>query len=448
MIFDEMPDDSKPMVLFNTGTFLDLMAGYFVLGKDGKFYLNGGMGSFITGIHGRGNTHKSSLGDSFIDGLMRIYTDAHGVCIDTEYSKDKRRSTSFTKGQLFGDVDIYDRYRLYSDPDYTLNKVWEIVKQIAAAKVANKKDMMFTSPFFDYDGKLIMTWKPTVLFLDSFSQLKSDVEHDALDDKDLEDGKNKTLWLDDGNKKTLLLTQLNKYAARYGIIIVATAHTGDNISLDTYTPPSKELLFQKQKDKIKNVGSKFVTLTHVLAQIQSCKLCHDTAKSPLYKHGDTGNDDLHELEVITSRNKVSPAGISVPFVVSQTHGLLNEVTYLNFLRNNAYVGLDGGSSKPKHACVWLPDVKFTRNDVREQFMSNYELCRAIELVAQYRYIQLSWNLQNLPVDFKRTPEQVFDLLNKNSGRMKDILNTTGHWRYNNAKGDREYLSLFDVIGQL
>jgi hypothetical protein len=445
-IFESLYGDSPPLVLFNTGTMFDLMAGSYTIGSDGNFYLNGGLGTYITGLHGRGNTYKSTFTDSLIVGMLRNYKDIQCFCMDTENSKDKKRIMSFMNSGLANVEDLSNRFHLKSGPEWTINAVWEFVKQICDLKEKNKKDLMVKTKFLDYKGNAISMWTPTILWIDSFSQLKSDAEKDILDKRDFENAKNKTLYMDDGNKKTMLLAALNKMCSTYGIIIVTTAHTGDNFSMDSFAPPSKELLYQKQNDKIKNVGSKFTTLTHLLAQVQSCRTCVDSNKKPLYCSGQTSNNDLNELSIIISRNKVGASGLAVPFIVSQEYGLLNEVSYLHFLRTYDYEGLTGGASKANNSCSWLPDVTFTRNNVREKFSADYKLCRAIELVARYRYIQLSWNLTKLPIDFTRSPEEVFDLLNKQSIKMDDILNTTSNWSY--QKYDRPFMTLFDVIGKI
>jgi hypothetical protein len=454
-VFESLYGDSPPLTLFNTGTLFDLMAGAYTVGSDGKFYLNGGLGNFITGLHGRGNTFKSTLTDALVMGVLRNYDDVQCFCVDTEHSKDKARIMSFVNSGIFEPTDVSDRFHLKAGPEWTINKVWDLVKQVCELKAKNKKALYQKTNFLDYHGKQMNVWSPTIIWIDSFSQLKSDAEGDILgldadakskkDEREIENKKNKTLYMDDGNKKTMLMAALNKMCAEYGIIITTTAHTGDNFAMDG-APPSKELLHQKQKDKIKGVGSKFTTLTHVLTQVQSCKFCQDSAKKALYCDGATADQDLNELSVVISRNKVGASGISVPFVVSQAHGLLNDVSNLNFLRTYGYEGLTGGASKPNNSCSWLPETTFTRNNVREKFRGDYQLCRAMELVARYRYIQLSWNLSKLPIDFTRPPEQVFDLLTKSSMKMEDILNTTSNWSF--KKRDREFMTLFDIIGQI
>lgn len=446
-MYGNLLQDSNPLVLYNTGTFLDLMAGNYSLGSDDKFYLNGGLGTFITGFHGRGNTYKSTFINSIIMGMLRNYTDVNCIDYDTEHSKDKLRVLEFVKGGMYpsDSNDVAGRYILKAGGEWTLKQLWTDVKVLCELREKHKKELMVDSPFVDYHGKPLRVWRPDVVCIDTLTELKSVAEHDKLGGKDFEDKKNKTVYLDDGNKKTMLLSALNKYCAQYGLVIVCTAHTGDNFSMDN-APPRKELTFQKQNDKIKGVGSKYTTLTHVLAQVASCRLCVDSNKTALYKHGETSDVDLQELQVVISRNKVRASGLMIPFVVSQENGLLNEISYLHFLRAHGYEGLAKGPSAPKNSLVWYPEVKFSRNDIREKLTSDYQLCRALELTAKYRYIQLSWNLKKLPFDFTRTPEQVFDGFMKSKVKMPEILESTSTWNW--QKQERPTLTLFDIIGMI
>ena len=349
MDYGNLIEDSKPLVCYNTGTMYDLIAGSYTIGKDGKFYLNGGMGCFLQGLHAKGNTYKSTLEDSLICGLMKIYPDIRCFTFDTESSKDKHRSTSFTNSPLMNKMNLAERYTLKAGGEWTIDKIFDTIKKIGKMREANKKKEMVQSPFVDYSGNRMMIWKPVVVFIDTFSEMKSGAENANFESRDLEDKKNKMYAMNDGGFKTQMLSMLNKMCGKYGIIMVTTAHTGENRSLDG-SPVSKELLYQKQGDKIKNVGSKYTTINHVLGQIMSCKLAVDSNKTALYKLGQTSDRDLQELQFLTSRNKLQSSGVMVPFIVSQHYGLLNDISNLHFLRSNNYVGLDGGSSKSTHAC--------------------------------------------------------------------------------------------------
>lgn len=456
-------DDSQKKILFNTGTFFDLMSGKYEVGVNNHHLLNGGLGTFVTALHGRGNTYKSTLMDSFIVGILRSYSGIKCFAFDTEYSKDKTRMASFMSDVRFGHDPVLNQISLKSDPSWTTEKTWKFISKICKEREKHRKELMVTTPFLDLDLKPIQLMLPTIIFIDSWSELRSAVERDFFEDDKkgagIEDKKFRTLHMEDGNKKTFFMGALNEYTNQYGVIVTCTARTGNNQSMDN-APPRKELTHQRQGDKIKNVGSKFTTLTHMLTQVMSCRNCVDSSKEAMYKFGDTSAMDLQELEVAISRNKMNPSGLIVPFVVSQSGGLLNDVSYLNFLRrygkNGTCPGLIG-SGRPSYASSWLPEVKFTRNNVREKLLDNYKLSRALELSAKYQFIKISWNTSSLPFDMKKSPEEVFDNLVSSGAEMDDILESTSIWaplpdnkipKVMLGSGGRTYMSLFDILSKV
>ena len=459
-IFDGLMEDSPKKILFNTGTLFDLMTGSYEIGVNGQYFLNGGMGPFIHGLHGRGNMYKSTITDSFEAGIIRAYPDAAMFNFDTEYSKSKDRMASYLAGGLFPEQDIAPRIVLKSHPEWTTEKVWTFVKDICERRQKAHKSIMITTPFLDPGLVPLQVLSPVIVAIDSLSELHTGAMAEFMEKQGFEDKKFRTLYMEDGNKKTILMGMLNEYSSKYGVIVVCTGRTGNNMSMDN-APPRKELLYQKQADKIKDVGAKFTTLTHILSQVMSCRPCIDSSKEAEYPFGDTSAEDLHEVQIIISRNKMNTSGCMVPFVVSQKYGLLNDVSNFHFLKyhgsNGAAPGMLGGG-RSQFSCSWLPDVKFSRKNLREKTMGDYKLCRAIELVARYQYIKMSWNLTGQPVDFSNTAEQVFDKLTSAKADMDDILETTSIWNpspkgskvkkgatIEGAQG-RRFMSLFDILG--
>jgi len=450
-LFRELKEaTAPPIVMFNTGTLYDLQFGTYQMGKDSFFYLNGGMGPFITGLHGIGNTHKSTTIDSLVLGLLRLYPDVDLFVADTEGSKSLERIANFRTELLCNMTeaaveDIMENITVIPPEECGLADIYERLQKIADIKEKNKKDCIVTTPFLDpKTNQFIKTWIPTIFFIDSLTELETDTENTMLD-RGIEHKGNNTIWMVDGNKKTLLLRKLRKLATQYGIHVICTAHTGTNIAMDSFAPPSKQLQYMKQADKLKGVGSKFTFLTANMMQVTS-KFCVDAQKQALYPRGKTMAQDLHEVTIMSQRAKLAPSGISIPYIISQSSGLLSAATHLNYLRVNGYVGLNGGPSKPKHATSWLPDVNFSRKSFREQTQSDYKLARSLELLAQYRYIQLNWNQDKIPINITRTPEEIFDLLQKNTLKMDDVLNSTGYWNYKPT--ERPYLSLLDVLAKI
>ena len=455
-IYADLLMDSAPQFLFNSGSLYDLMTGSFHVCDDGKYRLSGGFGGFITGAHGYGNTYKTTMMQSFVAGAMRIYPEAYEVLVDTEGRKDKTRVAYFNDTILNNpdrDIDITPRISLKGGSEFCINGTWEYVKKLVEIRKKNKKALMVETPFTDIrTGQRALAWEPLIVFIDSLTELESTEEDEMINSAatGIEDGKNKTIWLVDGNKKTVLVRHLRKVAEEYGIIVICTAHTGGNIAMDPRSPPTKQLQHMKQADAMKGVGSRFEFLTQTLVQTRSCAVLTDSAKEPLYPDGPTPDNDLNEVILSVQRNKTNSSGQSVPFVVSQSQGMLNTATNLHYIRSVAdYQGLNGGPSKPKHACVWLPETNFSRKDFRALAASNYELDRAIELTAQFAFIKNNWNLRTLNPGlqqaFQLTPEQIFDKLNSKKANLRQLLQTTGYWTIEGQGSGREYMSIFDFL---
>ena len=150
-----------------------------------------------------------------------------------------------------------------------------------------------------------------------------------------------------------------------------------------------------------------------------------------------------EIDIVIERSKTTSAGNVLPFVATQTSGIMNAVTNYNYLRTNDYDGLTG--NKQKQQVGLLPEVTISRNTIRELSSSKYELRRALEIAAQYCYIRNNWMTNNLPVDFSKPATEFFNMLmsDKNRGLVNDILNTRGYWTY--CKDERKYMDLFEIM---
>ena len=249
----------------------------------------------------------------------------------------------------------------------------------------------------------------------------------------------------DGNKKTIFNRDASTSAGELGISFCLVAQVGDNMSLESYGPVAKEMPHMRQKDKLKNVGSKFLYLTHSVIQPISARPCHDSSKQALYKNGVTSPTDVMQVTASHLRNKLGKSGQIMDFIISQTSGLLPRVTELHYLRETCkYAGLDGGPSAKQHACVLYPGVSFTRNTFRGKVREDYRLARAVELAARYLFIQNNWNLSSLPFDFEIPLERVYDKIMESKDLTIDrVLDSTSYWSY--ADRGREILTWFEIM---
>lgn len=430
---------------YNTGTLFDYHVGSVQHGFDDKFYINGGFGNCITGWSGKGGLFKSTLTVGLVMNAMGIYNDCDGLLDDTEdaISRDPIRIANFSP---YREVNIESSLDIVSGTIYDIDKMTDYIKNLCVQKDKNRKDFIVETPFVDKQGVRKKAWIPTFVVIDSFSELEGATERAMLDEHGITGKKTKTMWMVDGASKTIFIRSMRKYCEKYGICMVLTAHIGKNIEIDTYGPTPKQLQHMNQSDRLKRVGSEFEYLTGLYMQTMKASFIQDSAKNAFYQKGDnTPDTDINEVLAKVIRGKNNISGTILPYVISQTHGLLPEVTNYHYLKINGMFGM--GGSLQKQYMLALPDISISRNTLRELCDSSYELRRALEITAQYLFIKQTWAIDKLPFNFKLSAEELFDkITNSNSIKMEDILNSRGYWTY--LKDDREYMSPFDILMKL
>ncbi len=434
-----------PMHTFNTGTVFDLMTGKAVRGHDNKWYITGGLSNHINGLYGINNCFKSTCMDGLAGRVTAIYG-ADTEIYDTEGSKDMALQDFVRRsGSLGPEIDL-NNVVMFSAAEQSLGKIFSHIKEICETKAKNKKDFIIETPFVDImTGKPQVGWVPTIVYIDSFSEAFSDNEEDLLNKEGIEGGKTQTWAMVDGGKKTVFIRQIRKYCETHGLILICTAHVGGNIDMsNSYLPPPKKSQHMKQSESLKNVGSKFYSLTKTLVNVHSPTILLDGNKEPMYCHGNTPQSDINQVLMKMIRCKSNLSGPSFPMVFSQIHGFLSTVTYYHYLKQNGYRGLVG--NKVSHNCAFKPDISLSRNTLREKAATDYELRRAIELCGQMVFLQNYWiPIPELMDTWNMDPNDFWEALSKkHSAKISDILNSRGYWTPNGV-GERPYMSIFDVM---
>lgn len=435
---------SEETVGFNTGTLFDLASGKFEQGIDGKWILDGGLSSMVAGFVGANGMYKTTFANSLIMRSMGIYDDAECIITDTENTIDRDKERARRMAEEF---DIKDnRIAWLKGVDYDLDSLYRLLKDIAAKKMAKRKEYLITTPFVDYKtGEALKVWKPTYIFIDSLTELVSSAEEELINGEKgvgLGDKASNTVYMLDGNKKTMLIRTLRRLAQRCGLVIVCTGHYDKKIQMDMYSPNPKETQFGKMDYATKGCGPRFKFLTGLYVRTAAA-LLQDSNKGPMYPKGTTPASDINEVQVLLERCKANNSGSIVPFIVSQSTGLLNTVTNYHYLKANNYYGMNG--NKQRQQSVLLPDLTISRNTIRELSEANEQLRRALEVTAQLKFIKNNWVPTNIPCDLSIEPQGLFDKLtsDKNKGLMERVLTSRGYWTY--TKNEKEYLSIFEIL---
>ena len=437
---------AKETVCFNTDTMFDLLTGDCRRNpKDGKWYINGGLGPSVAGIGGRSGCFKSTFAGSLGTRVSAIY-DSQMMIFDSEIAiiRNKERIIHMAgahAGKLTDDHIVC----LDAKNTYDLESIREAIHDLGEEKL-KCKDNMVTTPFVDRKtGEFIKSLVPSVIFIDSLTEAFSREEESLMTEKGSDDSRAKTLAMLDANKKTMILRHLNRYAGAYGIELMVTAHYGQKLNLDSYTPAPKTLQYGSQSEGFKSVGSKFGFLTSPLALIKSATNIVDDAKQAKYKLGDTSPTDLNEIVVLMQRCKNNASGLTFPFVVSQELGLLDDVTHYHYLRSNKAFGMLGNNIT--HQSVFLPKINMTRNSFRQLCIDNPQLRRALQLTTQLAYIQTNWSASGWRFPLKVEPQRLMDVLSSDKAKysVDRVLNSRGYWLPQEVKCDQEYLSIIDVL---
>lgn len=423
------------VVQYNTGTMFDIMTGRFREGVDGKWYLEGGMSNLITGLGGRNGMYKSTLMGSLFVRMLYIYT-AHGILADSEYAiiRDMVRVRRFA-GEL-GEIDESLIIPI-SVTDKDIDDLMTYIKNVSVEKLKNKKDSIGVTPFKDDVGKPMKAWMPTPVFNDSFSEIAGFNEDELVDTNGVTGKKTKTVYMLEGNNKTIFLRRVRRICETSGIVLCLTAHVDDNNSDISGPGPRKQMVHMKQSDALKNVGSSFKKLTNPYVHIQNCTLLRPDKTYTSDRFNDL---DLNEVILTIPRSKTNMSGLHIPFIVSQSNGLLNHLSYYHYLRTQcSYWGFEGNNTT--HRLLLYPSVTLSRTKARDLIDNDSKLRRALEITAQYKYIQDNWNLTQSPW-FTLPPDEFSKRILEHPELGEKVLDTHTIWRF--GKPDTNYLSIMDI----
>jgi hypothetical protein len=423
----------------NTGTLLDVQAGVFIPGSHGGMILNGGL-STTNAVVGREQMFKSTELMSYIVRAMKHYPQSECFIYDTEYAQKKDRLIKFS---TFSDYNTFDgRLKISTPAEETAEEFFEKVKAMCAYKLANPKDFMVDSPLLDpRTGNPMKVWIPTFVVFDSWSEMTSGNVQGILETKVLGSSDTNMIFMKDGIIKKMMLSQIPRLATMAGVYFMMSAHLGNKFELNPRVTSPKSLPFMKAADKPKEVGSNFNFLMSNYLEMRKVEVLVDD-KIPIYPTDGSSDSELSEVTAIMLRCKNNMSGTLLPMVVSQTSGIMSDLSNYNYIRKNEYFGLLGSKVHHKPA---MTDISVGRTTIREK-LNDPKLAHAIELLAQLCYIQNNWvQSPGAEVNFSMKPEVLAEkLLASDSPTTSDILESRSWWTYDKTN-KQPYLSLYDVL---
>lgn len=444
--------DSPSLPYFPTGTLVDLLVGKFVPGVGGAMFLNGGIGT-TNAVVGPPQAFKSTTDNGLIINAVARIPDAEALIYDTEGSlKDKSRILEMSS--LYRD-DPVKRLEHLKDLDKRIIVVGrsqfpylddfdELVKKVYAERKAKIKDFMTEIPLLDpITGQPMRIVKPLFIVIDSLSKAKVKVSEDMLDKHGASSSETNTMAMREALAKNRITGKYPYYAETAGIYFSMTAQIANKIEMNSYLPPSKDIQFMRQGEKLKGVGSDFLYLVSTHLEVRSPKVLLDSNKECEYPlpSGITSPTEMNEVTMTVVRCKNHGAGTQFKPVLSQSFGYEPDLTNYHYLRTMGYFGLGTNKVHPR-PCL-LPDMTFTRKTAYEK-LSDHRVSRAVEILAQLCFVQSCWTIADAKVPFSIKPEDMAEALAKTSFGVSEILDSRGWWTY--GKSDTQYLSLYDILG--
>ena len=438
---------------YNLGCLFDIPTGKYFIGAHGESIHSGGC-TFVTGVAGVGNSFKTAISDWHVLRVLDRYSSSNASVYDTELTKNIMRYYELAARfpSLAGRY-LQDEGKLVLSDNaektgYTGNQYYDIIKSLLTDKAKDAKNIR-TMPFLTLkDRKPIQTFFPTVSFIDSLSQFKTDSVIKMQDKADIGESERNMEAMRDGSAKTQMMIELGRIAASASGLFILTAHVGTDYILDPYTPPKKKLAFLKNGLKLKNVPEKFTFLTNNCWFVTDTKpLINQLTKAPEFPRNSDddmrGDTDLMVLTLGSIRCKSGPTGIPFELIVSQSEGLLPGLSEFYYVKERGRYGL-GGNDK-NYFMELLPEVSLSRTTVRNKIDHNAALQRAITITSEM--LQIEEYYHQLPRDLICSPKQLYEDINAKGYDWARLLKTRGYWIFEEDVDDNTlpFLSTMDLL---
>jgi hypothetical protein len=450
----------------NVGAGLDIQTGEFVKGVRGEWILNGGIAPF-SGIAGPGNTFKTAILRYLICRIMqRIRCSSAANLYDTEVSA---KASSFQKvmdtisaEDGMDTVDILgesapganDAVFTISDESVVDGTQWyEQYRENLELKHKNAKSFTVTSPFWNREltGPYCCL-VPTASAIDSLTDFKT-TEFNTTDEKaELGDGGANMIHQRLGlskNRMIMTASGLNAGAVNYMIMTAQMAKDNQISAGPPGRQPEKLIPGMKAGDKLAGVTKKFTYNTNWCLQTTSAKaFLHKEYKTPQYPRDKNDNvrfdQDMMEVSFVTLRNKNGPSNHSQTILISQSAGVQAALTEFHIVKEEGKGWGFGGSSQDYY-CVFVPEVKLSRTQIRTKLKEEYKLRRAMNLLCEMWQMGTFWRDDDT-MALLCDPQQLHDDLVKLGYDWDVLLRTRPWWTYREFEdGLMPFLSTKDIL---
>ena len=442
-------------ILINLGSLLDIPTGFYVRGQYGESILNGGLGTLYS-IVGIGNNFKSTLLHYVMLSAASKIAMAHETSMstyDTEINIHEEHLKRFADRfpNFHGEDIIQNGTWVITDKTvYYANEWFEILKAYLKSKKEQAKELTRLTPFLQRDGKsLLPILVPTFSEVDSLSEFETADVAKIKDDNELGDSGGNTIHMRQGLAKMRFLMEIPALAGSSNHFMLMTAQIGKEIQIASGPIPQapvKKLQYLKNGDKLKGVTDKFTYLmSSCWHAYNGMPLTNATTKGSEYpRHSDDntpGDTDLNIVSLRQLRSKSGPSGTVIDIIVSQSEGVLPELTEFHYLKSRGRYGLSG--TLQNYTLDLVPEIKLSRTTIRSKIDQYPEIRRALNITAELCQMRNLW--RNLDPELYCTPKELYDNLLAQGYNWSLLLKSRGWWTLENDKQPIPFLSTMDLL---
>ena len=412
---EDKTESVKMMMCVGAG--LDVPTGRYKQGRDGYWYLNGGVGQ-LTGIVGGANTFKSTithyLCTTLVERVSSVYPTSY-TFYDTEINVSLDHLLDMIKDYEHIDEHSFSNgvWNVYDKSKLWLEDFVELLKTFVEERHGNSKELKTTTPWDDFEGNPVTISLPAAVSIDSMTLADTATSAEIRKKNKLGDRETKILSAHDSLNKSNLLAMLPRLATRGSVYMVTTAHLGTkgNYNQGPGKPKHKPDLPMLHPDElIKGVSPNFFYVTtNTWKAWAGPKLINPNTKCGEYvkdKHDKlkTGTD-LKCVRLLLARSKTAGDAVS-SIIISQGSGVDNELTCFYIIKDDGKRFGIGGTNTQQYPLVLLPDLLITRFTVRELVKERKDLRTALTITCEL--YQLSVYHRNLPPRFLISAEDLYE----------------------------------------
>ena len=337
-------------------------------------------------IIGRSGAGKSTLLLQIASNIAHQFDDAI-ICIDDIEGSLPESRKHFLLG--FNADEFEDRVKL-RDHDITTENLYQRIQAIHDEKIANKKDLMYDTGYYDMRGNRIFKMIPTLYLVDSLPMLmpESLTEDDELGGSMSASSIAKT--------NTMLFKKISQLCKDANIIFWTINHILDEIQMG-FIPKAAQISGLKQGERLPG-GKAAIYLANNMYRVDDSKTLK--ADSDYYIDG-----SIIEMTLVKSRTNTTKKKIYLIF--NKTEGKFdNELSLYHLLKTEGKINGAG------QRCYldYCPDVTFSAKTFKSVLYSSTELQEAF---AKTCYELLSTYLSN-------TKSQAPEEENQANTNIKDI----------------------------